>query len=537
MDKAGEMGKTSAVGSLQLFLGTSVSTVITAIATIVLGWFISPNDYGLYTIAIIPATTLALFQDWGIGTALTRYCAKYKGTNDQFEQKKVIIAGLTFEFISGLVLTIVSFFIADFLAFTVFGKPASGFLITIVSVTLLSGAMASGINSIFVGFEQMKPTQYGSVVRAVTYSILVPLLVLLGYGAVGAVIGFALASVSQAIFSLFMFHFLLFKKLPHTKTTRFDIIQTLKQLLGYSTPLAVANIVGGISGPIYAFLMAHYISEALIGNYKIATNFAVLLTFLNIPIATVLFPAFSKVDPKNEKSLLKTVFSSSVKYTSLLLIPATLALVVFSQPLIGTLYGAKWPSAPLFLSLYLLNNLLALFGSKSMGALLPALGETKFIMKINLLSLLIAIPLAFLLVPPLGMVGLIVGGQVSGVPSNFIALHLLEKRYGIKADYLSSARIFIATGLASIAAFLFLYYITAAYWVLLVLGAVIFVAVYLVSAPLVGAVNQADLKNIRSMFSGLGVATRILEIPLWIMNKVLEARFSSHKSTEVVSDN
>ena len=55
MDKALEMGQASAKGSLWLFIGKMLSTVILAIGVIVLGWFISESDYGLYTIALIPA--------------------------------------------------------------------------------------------------------------------------------------------------------------------------------------------------------------------------------------------------------------------------------------------------------------------------------------------------------------------------------------------------------------------------------------------------------------------------------------------------
>jgi hypothetical protein len=37
MDKATEMGKTSAVGSVHLFLGVSISTVVMAVGTVILG--------------------------------------------------------------------------------------------------------------------------------------------------------------------------------------------------------------------------------------------------------------------------------------------------------------------------------------------------------------------------------------------------------------------------------------------------------------------------------------------------------------------
>jgi O-antigen/teichoic acid export membrane protein len=272
--------------------------------------------------------------------------------------------------------------------------------------------------------------------------------------------------------------------------------------------------------------MAVYISNAIIGNYKIATNFAVLLTFFTTPILTVLFPAFSKLDPRSEKNLLKTVFTSSVKYTVLLVVPATLAMIVLSKPLIATLYGNKWPSAPLFLSLSVVYNLLSLFGWRSMGSLLPAVGETKLVMKLNLLTLLLSIPLAFLLVPSLGIIGIIIGVSGSALPSTFIGLYIIWKRYGVKADFRSSAKILLASALASLVVFLFLTFFTAANWVLIVGGSILFLTVYLISAPLVGAVNQTDVNNLRAMFSGLGIISKLLEIPLKILEKTLRTRGS-----------
>ena len=103
MDKATEMGKTSAFNSLQLFFGTSISTVIQAVGAIVLGIFILPGDYGLYVVALIPMATLSLFLDWGISSALIRYIAKYRVTNEGVEQRKVIVAGLIFLAITGFV--------------------------------------------------------------------------------------------------------------------------------------------------------------------------------------------------------------------------------------------------------------------------------------------------------------------------------------------------------------------------------------------------------------------------------------------------
>ena len=202
MDKAVEMGKTSAIGSVHSFLGVSISTVIMAVGTIILGLYILPGDYGLYAVALIPITTLSIFQDWGIGSALTRYIAKYRATNEQAEQRKVIIAGLIFGAATGFVLTVMSLLFANFFASTIYHKPASAFLITLASVTIFSGSISSGTASIFTGFEQMKLNSILSVIYAIVYGVLASTLVYFGYGALGPIIGYTSAVVVQTIISI-----------------------------------------------------------------------------------------------------------------------------------------------------------------------------------------------------------------------------------------------------------------------------------------------------------------------------------------------
>ncbi len=138
--------------------------------------------------------------------------------------------------------------------------------------------------------------------------------------------------------------------------------------------------------------------------------------------------------------------------------------------------------------------------------------------------------MAFLLVPSLGIIGIIIGLPVAALPSTFIGLYLIWKHYGAKADFGASAKILLASALATVTVYLFLIFFTAAYWVLLVAGSILFLAVYLISAPLVGAINQSDVNNLRTMFSGLGIISRLLEIPLKIIEKILKKRNSQVKT-------
>jgi len=525
MEKALKMGQTSAVGSFWLFLGKMLSTIILAVGIIVLGWFISEPDYGLYAIALIPATTFLLFQDCGISSAMTKYCARYRAAGRAYELRTIIAAGLTFEIVSGLVLTVISVVTANFIASTMFGNPDSALLISFASITILFTSIFVGAQAVFVGFERMRLISLALICQSVTQGVLSPLLVYLGYGAWGAIVGYTLASVITGIISLVLLYSAVFRKLPKSESISINLFQTLRPLLKYGVPLAIAFISSGILTQIFLFIMGSVVDLAIIGNYRIAANFAVLLTFFTVPITTNLFPTFSKLDPRNEQGLLKTVFTSSAKYTAFFLVPATMALMVLSQQIISTLYGSKWPYAPLFLSLYVITYLFSLFGNLSVNSFLTAIGETKTLMKLNMLNLSVGIPLAFLLIPNFGIIGLISCMIISGMPSVLIGLYWASKHYAVKVDFKASAKILLASISAALTTYLFLAAFNAAAWIMLTAGVIVFLAFFLIVAPLIGAINQTDINNLRSMFSGLGVISTLLEIPLRLMEKPLKIRF------------
>ena len=109
--------------------------------------------------------------------------------------------------------------------------------------------------------------------------------------------------------------------------------------MGYRYRLAILSEVFFIQ--FYFFLLAIYVANnALIGNYNLAQNFLVLITFVTSPINTMLFPAFSKFDGDTEQTTLENVYQSSVKYSTLLVMPVIAAMMALAgpvfQPYLGT---------------------------------------------------------------------------------------------------------------------------------------------------------------------------------------------------------
>jgi stage V sporulation protein B len=521
MDKAVEIGQVSATGSFRLFIGKALSTIIMAFGTIILTILISEGDYGLYALALVPANTLLLFQDWGVGAAMTKFCASKRASSNDGDLRSVIISGLVFEASTGLLLTLFSLAVTNFVALSIFNKPESSLLITIVSLSVFSGSLLGASQSIFVGFDRMDLYSLLMVLQALAQGFLSPVLVFLGYGGMGAAIGYTSASILVGVVGIFLLFFSILKPLNSAKSEISDFFKTLTPLVHFGLPLALSTLIAGVTSQFYWYVVGASIAAITIGNLKVAGNFAVLLTFVTLPISTVLFPAFSKLNPKNEEKLLKTVFSSSVRYTTLLLIPATMALIVLSEPFIGTVYSEKWSIAPFFLSLITLTNFAAAFGTLSNNSLLMAMGKTRVLLTLSGLTLVIAAPLSFVMIPLFGIPGLMFVSIVASLPSWFIGLNWTWKHYGVKADFSASMKIIFASAIAAFSTFVLLSFLNSAQWIRLVSGFGVFISVYLVATPILGGINQSDTNNLRVMFSGLGPFSRLLGFLLGLVDSIL----------------
>ena len=518
------MGKVSATGGFRLFIGVAASTTIMAVGTIVLARLMLPEEYGLYSIALFPSLMIGLFRSWGVNSAVTKYVAHSRAENSQDDIHDIIVAGLAFEIIVGIALLLLSLFSTSFIASTILHRPESTHLIYIASITIFSGSILSVSQSTFIGFERMGLNSLTMICQAIVKSTVSPFLVLFGYGALGAVLGYTFSLLAASTIAFLMLSIVILKKLRKARTRQPRLVQTLKKMLHYGVPLSISSIMAGFMVQFYSLMMASFSTDAMIGNYQVSSQFTVLLTFVTAPIVTVLFPAFAKISSQNDHSLRESIFASAVKYSALLLVPATMAIMVLSKPMISTLYGDKWIHAPFFLSLLVISNLFIVFGALIYGSFLSGLGETKMLMKLSLLTLSFGLPLAFILIPTLGIVGVILGLLLAGLPSTFWGLYWTWKHYGAKADLKSSAKIFAASAIAATSTYLCLIFFNTAEWIRLIVGATVFLSIYIFTAPLIGAVSKSDTNNLRTMLSGLGVISKLVNIPLTLMEKVANSR-------------
>ena len=75
------LGKKSAKGSFNLFVGVVTQSIILAIGAIIVGRLLGSAFYVLYTLSSVPASFIGLFAGFGIRNATIKFEAQYNLRN------------------------------------------------------------------------------------------------------------------------------------------------------------------------------------------------------------------------------------------------------------------------------------------------------------------------------------------------------------------------------------------------------------------------------------------------------------------------
>ena len=523
MSKAGDIAKISAKGSFNVLWGLVISTIISSVGTIFIARLLGSDLYGLYTVVLTVPALIQIFRDWGITFAMIKFTAQYRAEGRIDEIRSIYLTGILFEVAVGLALTVLSFFFADFLAASVFNRPVIAPLIQIISISIFATGLVGAATAAFTGYERLELNSVMLILQSIVKTGLIIALVVFGFSIAGATIGYATGTFIAGLIGIALIG-VIYRKLPRPSSNRYALKSYLSTMLTYCLPLSIATIITTLLPQFYAFLLPiHYsINNIPIGNYGVAMNFAVLLTFFALPIATMMFPAFSKLDPEKDKTSLRNMFRFSVKYGSLLVVPLTALVMSLAQPAVATLFGNTYDTAALFLALLSIQFLYIAFGNISLAALLNGQGKTSFTLKMALLSGAIGFPLGYILIMNFGVLGLIASTLVSGVPSTFIGLVFIRRTFGMAIDWGSSARILLSSAVAGVLTYLLVTELAFASWIRLLIGAVVFIIIVIPSLLLSRSVTRSDLANLKLMVDGIGTLGGIINRILNLFEKIMD---------------
>ena len=275
------------------------------------------------------------------------------------------------------------------------------------------------------------------VIQSIFKTIIMIVLVVEGLGVAGAVTGYTVGyAIAGATGILLMYT--IYRKLPKPDEGKLEIRANMKTNAHICNTFIALHNNRWVPRTILRLPTANILRQQQHNNRKLRNSFNVCCPHFNFfasLITTMLFPAFSKLDPEKDKDTLKNVFQFSMKYAALLVVPLAMLVMCSRKPAISTLFGSSYTSAPLFLSTSAVTYVYTAFGNLTTGNFI--LKSRKNHLKPlpnddhcgNRSSHRLCADNAF------RCVGLIITSLTTGIPGLIVILYWINKHYGLTVDW------------------------------------------------------------------------------------------------------
>lgn len=297
--------------------------MINFIISVVLARLLEPEYFGLIAIAFIFINFFDMFREMGMGAALI-----YKKDN---VDKAANTAFFLFP-IFGAVFYIVSYFIAP-LAADFFNEPQIETVIRVLSFVLFISSLWVLPNNILDKRLEFKKKVIPLTLPRIGYGITAIWLAIHGFGVWSLVFGWLVLQVLSA--------FTLWYVVDWRPSYKFDR-NIAYELITYGRQVVGADVIIFFISIIDVTFIGRFLGAEDLGFYTIALSTGGILTSqISSIILKVMFPIYSAIQNNREASL-KKIYIRTIKYVSLISIPATLGLSIVAGDFIKVVYGDKW---------------------------------------------------------------------------------------------------------------------------------------------------------------------------------------------------
>jgi O-antigen/teichoic acid export membrane protein len=532
-DDLSRVTQDSARGGFFLFSGSALATVILAVSAILVGRLMGPDLYGEYNLVItIPALVL-LFTDLGISTGITKFAASLHDEGNDSRAFSIIRFGVLFRLLVGILATVLSIVFAGYLALVI-NRPTYAFYMEVGSLAIVFQAVYGTVNAAFVGLDRSEYNALTTNVQAISKTVLQVSFVIISISMTGVLIGyvggFAIAAIAGA--------FLLFYKLIRPARASVNAgadppsesrTQTLNLLVRYGWPLYISTVLTGFIPLYQKVVLSFFQSNANIGNYAASTNFVALLGVIPVSITTALLPAFSKLGSSSTPETINAFFKRANKYTCLLIVPIAALLLLFANQVVVIVYGSAYSSAGLFLAFSVLVYFLAAIGNLSLASLFNGLGQTRLTLIVGLVNVAVVVALSPILVRPYGVVGVVLANLGGGIVSALYAAYIGINKLKVQFEAGSTAKIYLAGFLASLLPLLLLHFLWNHYVEVFIIGAILYLLIYVTLTPLIGIVDERELAALERMTTKIRGLNTPAKPVLRYMRKILSM---THRTRE-----
>ena len=305
---------------------------------VVLARLLSPGEYGLLFLAIGVFGTIQVCSKLGIGKSGARYVAEYKEADPS--QLPHILRTTVALNVGAVVVVGVALVVGYRDLAGVIGEPGLEPLLVLGVAYLAFEALKTYVRTIFQGFEEIHLAATVHVVDQGTRVIFALAFVGLGYGAVGAlvgwILGFGLAGLVGGLF--------LYSRHYHRPTAPMEV-GLRRRIAEYAVPLTATNSANVLDKRLDTVLVGVFLTPVAVSYYVVSKQ---VVQFVETPLEALGFtlsPTFGALKADDEVAAAARLYEEALVKSLTLYLPAAAGIVLVARPGIEIVFGDGYMGA------------------------------------------------------------------------------------------------------------------------------------------------------------------------------------------------
>lgn len=361
--------------------------------TLVLAWFLIPEDYGLIAMMAVFLSISSLIVEGGIGQALIR-----KLDVTQLDYSTAFYANIVLAVFAYGMLFLLAPWIAAF-----YGENLLVSLIRVSGLSILFGSLVVVQDVILSRELRFKLKLKIALPSSVIAGVIAIFLAYMGYGVWALVTQMITSSILTA---------LLYWRLKIWRPSPEFSWSALKTLFGFGGYLFTEQLLSVLFNNLYVVVIAKTFLSSTAGFYFFSEKIKDLVIHQVVnSIESVTYPALAKLQSDNIK--LKEGYRKITQVTTFLFFPVMALLAALAEPLFQTILPVKWLPAALYLQLMCIAATLYPLHSINLN-ILKVKGRADIILYLGVYKKLVMIGV-FIIALKFGVIGILVGQIVSSI--------------------------------------------------------------------------------------------------------------------------
>lgn len=449
------------------FLSKIVSAVAGALLLTALARLLQPHGYGVFMLALTIFGSFKLVARLGIAGSAGRYVAEFKEQSP--EQVPHIVRFSFLLNLGAIALTALAVLVSYRYIVDLLGEPELEPFLIVGILFLALGTLQTYLRRVLQGFEEIQFVAVLKAVEPVGRLVFALGLVLAGFGAMGAYVGYI---ISTAVTTTLGAGYLVVRVREFPDSASSIQSGLRRRIAEYALPLTATNSAYILDRRVDTLLVGFFLSPVEVGFYVLGDRVVRVIETPMSALGFTLSPMFGSEKAAGNIGRISRVYETTLVNSLLLYIPAAAGIVLVADPLVRLVFGPEYSGAIIVLQvlgIYVVFKAITKLTDNGLNYLGRARDRALFRGATAVLNVILNI----VLIPLLGVVGAAVATVITYGLYTAANLYIVSLEFELRPLYLTRrlASITLITAVMSAVVYTLVGYVSGWVTLLLVIGA------------------------------------------------------------------